>query len=190
MTQIGRMVDIGIFETSSEDPQREADGVEQYELTEHQVLPVGPPHGRLSLRDVDNGEPLVSGCWRYEAISDQVRRSDNAAGTGLLLINFLNVLEGEEDAVNTWFVEEHLPDLLALPGFISGQRFRAVAGQGLAYAFLNVWEVDPEPAIDSLRSSRAEREDAVRAGRQPKVRVHPSLIADQRMGGIYRHLEG
>jgi hypothetical protein len=30
----------------------------------------------------------------------------------------------------------------------------------------------------------------VRAGRQPKVRVHPSLIADQRMGGIYRHLEG
>jgi hypothetical protein len=37
-------------------------------------------------------------------------------------------------------------------------------------------------------AQRGERELALRECRQPKVRVHKPLPADQRMGGVYRPL--
>lgn len=185
MAELGKQIDIAMYASADDDPLRGSDGVLELEATDHKPLPQVPPHPLLSLREVGPAAPAVPGCWRFEAVSSQVV-GDEGEGKGVFLVNFLNVKPGEEEEVGAWFVDEHLPDLLALPGFISGQRFQAAPGQDLPYQFLNLWEVDPEPAIGSLKMQRGEREEALAAGRQPKVRVHSGLLADQRMGAIYR----
>jgi hypothetical protein len=184
MAERGAQIDIAMFATASESPLPAS--AHQYEVTDHKPLPKEPPHLRMALCEVTAGQPLTDGAWRFQAISDQIEKPGGAEATGILLVNFLNVEPGAEDAVNKWFIEEHLPDLLALDGYINGQRFAAIDGQDLPYLFLNLWEVDPDRAMKSLAAQRSERDEALREGRQPKVRVHRSLLADQRMGGIYR----
>jgi hypothetical protein len=184
MADKGARIDIAMFAAAGESPL--PDSAPTYEATDLKPLPVEPPHPLLAFREVDASEPLVDGAWRFEAVSDEVEKSGGAEPTGILLVNFLNVEPGAEDVVNEWFIDEHLPDLLALDGYVKGQRFAAVDGQDLPFLFLNLWEIDPEPAMKSLASMRGEREEALREGRQPKVRVHKSLLADQRMGGVYR----
>ena len=184
MADKGAQIDIAMFAAAGDSPLPDAGPL--YEATDLKPLPNPPPHPLLSLREVDPGEPMVDDVWRFVAVSDEVEKPGGAEPTGVLLVNFLNVEPGSEDAVNEWFIEEHLPDLLALDGYVKGQRFAAVDGQDLPYLFLNLWEIEPEAAMKSLAAQRGEREEALREGRQPKVRVHKSLLADQRMGGVYR----
>ena len=33
-------------------------------------------------------------------------------------------LPGKDDEFNTWYTEQHLPDVLRFPGFVSEQRFK------------------------------------------------------------------
>lgn len=185
MAELDKQIDIAMYASADEDPLRGLDGVLELEATDHKPLPHEPPHPLLSLRQVDPADAAVPGCWRFQPVSPRVT-GDEGEGKGVYLVNFLNVKPGEEEEVGAWFVDEHLPDLLALPGFISGQRFQAAPGQDLPYQFLNFWAVDPEPAFASLKMQRGEREEALAAGRQPKVRVHSGLLADERMGAIYR----
>ncbi|MEE8364122.1 MAG: DUF4286 family protein [Dehalococcoidia bacterium] len=46
---------------------------------------------------------------------------------GLLLVMMDIDPEHEED-FNRWYDEEHVPERLAIPGFLSGRRFRALDG--------------------------------------------------------------
>ena len=39
------------------------------------------------------------------------------------LLAFPNPVAGREDEFNRWYDGQHLPDMLAVPGFVSGQRF-------------------------------------------------------------------
>jgi hypothetical protein len=183
-------IDIAFLGAADGNPLGDSAGAVAYEVTDHKPLPIDPPEPRLMIREVDSDQPLVPGVGRFDAATPRVESDGGPFGSeGSLLVNFLNVEPGQEDSVHAWFVEEHLPDLLALPGFISGRRFHAAAGQDLPYLMLNLWEVEPDVALESLGAMRAEREDALREGRKPKTTVHPALIADQRMGGIYRPLE-
>ena len=46
----------------------------------------------------------------------------NKKGTALLMV-FVDI-DTEQDAdFNKWYNEEHIPDLLALPGFLNGARY-------------------------------------------------------------------
>ena len=39
-------------------------------------------------------------------------------------IVFTNPVEGKESEYNDWYNRQHIPDVLNIPGFVSGQRFR------------------------------------------------------------------
>ena len=48
-------------------------------------------------------------------------------GTGLMMV-WMDVPADKEEEFNHWYNEEHLPELLALPGVLNAARCAAVAG--------------------------------------------------------------
>ena len=40
-----------------------------------------------------------------------------------------NASEGKEEEFNRWYNQHHIPDVLNVPGFVSGQRFRLAEAQ-------------------------------------------------------------
>ena len=51
----------------------------------------------------------------------------NKKGTALLMV--FTDIDTEQDAdFNNWYNQEHVPDLLALPGFLNAARYEAARG--------------------------------------------------------------
>jgi len=48
-------------------------------------------------------------------------------GRGLLLV-MMEPEPGYEDELNAWYDEEHIPERLSCPGFVTGRRFRLLEG--------------------------------------------------------------
>ena len=74
---------------------------------------------------------------------------------------FTNAVAGKEDDYNTWYTNQHLPDVLKTPGFIAGRRYRladvGVRGAAPQHRYLTIYEVEtdnPEAVLAEL-SSRA-----------------------------------
>jgi hypothetical protein len=69
-----------------------------------------------------------------------------------------NPVPGREDEYNDWYSNRHLADVIAVPGFVSAQRFRltdpvAQGAPGQAYMAIYTIETDePERMIDLLTS--------------------------------------
>jgi hypothetical protein len=71
-------------------------------------------------------------------------------------------VEGHDDAFNEWYTNRHLKELLALPGFISVQRFKMVVGAQLpegTHPYMAIYEIetdDPASVYAALRKASAE----------------------------------
>ncbi len=64
-----------------------------------------------------------------------------------MLIVLSNPVSGREDEYNRWYDEVHVPDLVALPGVASAQRFRhSSAGPQGRHGYLAIYELDGNPA--------------------------------------------
>ena len=74
-----------------------------------------------------------------------------------LLLMMVDVPDEHETAFNAWYNEVHIPELLALPGFVSAERFRQV-GPGIRY--LALYRLSDAAAADSeaFRKWRASSE--------------------------------
>ena len=59
---------------------------------------------------------------------------------------------GREDEFNRWYWQEHLPALLAVPGYRAGRRYVAVDGEP---RYLALWEIDSIDAYFSPEHDRA-----------------------------------
>lgn len=77
---------------------------------------------------------------------------------------FNDPVAGQEDEFNRWYDEEHLPDVLAVPGFFSGQRFRRSSEQLLdkpsaSSGYLTVFTIvtDDLPAVFAELHRRGEK---------------------------------
>ena len=75
------------------------------------------------------------------------------------LVVLSNPVDGREDEYNDWYSDQHLGDVVAVPGFRSAQRFRLRDPMGYAHAqrYLAIYEIeadDPDAAIDALRQRR------------------------------------
>jgi hypothetical protein len=82
--------------------------------------------------------------------------SANAA-TGLLAV-WMDMPEPLEDDFNRWYNEEHLPERMAIPGFLSGARYEAVKGgpKHLAYYELESAAVLETPAYKKVQANPTE----------------------------------
>lgn len=62
-----------------------------------------------------------------------------------LLFAFTNPVEGHDDEFNKWYDGVHVPELLAIPGVVSAQRFEVAAPDGApapAHRYLAVYQLD------------------------------------------------
>ena len=74
------------------------------------------------------------------------------------LIALTNPVAGREEEFNRWYQEQHIPDLLAVPGFVSGQRYELTDATGNGnpgWTSLAVYELecdDPDALMAEVRS--------------------------------------
>lgn len=64
---------------------------------------------------------------------------------GLLLV-MIEIDPAYEDEFNRWYREEHYPERMACPGFISGKRYMALEGDP---KYLAVYELESPAVLDS-----------------------------------------
>ena len=70
-------------------------------------------------------------------------------GCGILAV-FNDCAPGEEAAYEHWYLGEHLPERLAIPGFRWGRRYRRVAGASTALPeYMTYYEVDAPEVLTS-----------------------------------------
>ena len=74
-----------------------------------------------------------------------------------------NAEAGRDDEFNDWYSNVHIPEILALPGFVGAQRFLLAripgdaASEAYAYQYLTIYEVDcaPEAAKAMLEQTKS-----------------------------------
>jgi hypothetical protein len=68
---------------------------------------------------------------------------------------------GREDEFNQWYENVHVPEVLSLPGYISGQRFRLVAADPFeGPRYLAVYEIESDDiaaTLDAVRNTAPAR---------------------------------
>ena len=68
-----------------------------------------------------------------------------ANGKGLLLV-MMDIDPENEEEFNRWYTEEHIPERLAIPGFISARRYRALEG---GPKYLALYELESPEVLNS-----------------------------------------
>jgi hypothetical protein len=86
------------------------------------------------------------------------------ARSKLIYVVAVDVEPEWEDEVNRWYNEEHIPNLLSVPGYLGARRYRAVDG---GPTYLNYYEI---ASIEAFRSP--ERTRAIETPWTAKVRPH------------------
>jgi hypothetical protein len=70
-----------------------------------------------------------------------------------ILVVLSNAVDGEDDQFNDWYDNQHLGDVLQVPGFIAARRFRLSEGQmpgaESPYRYLAIYEVESARAAEA-----------------------------------------
>ena len=100
-------------------------------------------------------------------------------GTTVLVV-MMEVDPEHEDEFNRWYDEEHLPERMGIPGYISARRFKLEEGEGVL-TYLCIWEMeDGSPLQSAEYHAQNQRPSALRD------RAH--AVIKQRMRGLYRQI--
>lgn len=122
-----------------------------------------------------------------EALTPRVRSAVTPDAQGkdrLLYIVLTNSTPGDDDTFNAWYNEVHLPDVLAVPGFVAAQRFRLTDHPALKpspYRYLAIYEVlasEAESAFAGL-AERAGTERMVLSPTLDTADVHAVAFAPE-----------
>jgi hypothetical protein len=68
------------------------------------------------------------------------------------LIVYSNPAEGREDDYNAWYDDVHLPEFSALPGVISGRRFRVTGAAQPQYAAIYELSAHPDEVMAAMNA--------------------------------------
>ncbi|MGI4797457.1 MAG: DUF4286 family protein [Janthinobacterium lividum] len=93
-----------------------------------------------------------------------------------VFIVMTNAEEGLEDEFNAWYDEQHIPDVLRVPGIKAVQRFRLSGKQRLdppyPYKYLSIYEIESDdldevitPLKEWLGTERMPRSAAMKSER-------------------------
>ncbi len=96
-------------------------------------------------------------------------------GTGLMMV-WMDVPAEKEEEFNRWYNEEHLPELMAIPGVLNAARYEAVRS---GPKHLACYELESTAVVDTEAfTSRKPPEWAQRIG--------PRVIATNRINNVYQ----
>jgi len=128
--------------------------------------------GDWVMSDTLDGESMMMAIG--DALTGRVRSEVTPDAQGkdrLVYIVLTNATVGDDDAFNDWYTGTHIPDVLAVPGFVAAQRFRLVDHPALRtypYRYAALYEV----ATDAAETAFAEL--AARAGTERMI-LSPTL---------------
>ncbi len=74
-----------------------------------------------------------------------------------ILLAITDCTPGEERKFHDWYDTQHLPDVLAIPGFVRAERFAGVpntSGEEPAHRFLAIYEIDTEDIAATMADLR------------------------------------
>ena len=99
---------------------------------------------------------------------------------GTVLVVTMEVDPADEAEFNKWYNEQHLPERMAIPGYVSARRFRLVEGDG-ALTYLCIWELEDGSPLQS-RMYQEQQADPTAL----YLRVNGTIKARTR--GLYRQV--
>lgn len=99
---------------------------------------------------------------------------------GTVLVVTMEVDPADEAEFNKWYNEQHLPERMEIPGYVSARRFRLVEGDG-ALTYLCIWELEDGSPLQS-RMYQEQQADPTAL----YLRVNGTIKARTR--GLYRQV--
>ena len=97
-----------------------------------------------------------------------------------ILVVMMEVDQGHEGEFDRWYNDEHLPERLEIPGYVSARRFKLQEGEGVL-EYLCIWELeDASPLESDLYKSQRARPSKLRDAAGPHIR--------QRARGLYNQI--
>ena len=101
-----------------------------------------------------------------------------------VLIVMMDVDEADDAVFNKWYNEEHLPERMAIPGYISARRFQLDPGDDQANGvlrYLCIWELEND---SPLQSQLYKDQNA----RPTPTKEAAGAVVKQRARGLYRQV--
>ena len=104
---------------------------------------------------------------------------------GIMIVESGPVDPAQDAEFNEWYDNTHLPEVRAVPGFVSGQRYRAHTPDGApapGHPYLAIYEIEADDFGDALAALRARRSpsDLVGMNPPPVVRLYELIDAPPR----------
>lgn len=99
---------------------------------------------------------------------------------GTILVVMMEVDPEHEEEFNRWYDEEHLPERLEIPGYISARRFKLEEGDGVL-KYLCIWELEDASPLQS-EEYRAQQH------RPSELRDRAHRYIKERARGLYRQI--
>ena len=97
---------------------------------------------------------------------------------GIILVESRPSAPERDQEYNTWYDEVHLPQLVALPGFVSARRFRPVDGDAPYVAIYEIEGDDLQGVLDNMiaNAGRLTMSDALQLDPAPIPRLLATTI--------------
>ena len=97
-----------------------------------------------------------------------------------ILVVMMDVEPGHEAEFDRWYNEEHLPERMEIPGYVSARRFKLEEGNGVL-KYLCIWELEDASPLES------DQYKAQRA-RPSWIRDEANKYITQRARGLYQQI--
>jgi hypothetical protein len=101
-----------------------------------------------------------------------------AMARGILYVESHPVSPERADEYNKWYDEVHIPEIVALDGFVSARRF-APNGDGPYIAIYEIEADDVQGAMgvlgEAASSGKMQMSDAMRMDPPPTIRIHEEI---------------
>ena len=85
-----------------------------------------------------------------------------------LLVVFMEPAPGTEGEFNEWYNQYHVPERVAVPGFLSARRYEICEGEG-AHKYLAIYELEDEGVLHSEAYLKLRAESTPMNFKPPKV---------------------
>ena len=97
---------------------------------------------------------------------------------GIILVESRPSSPDRDQEYNTWYDEVHLPQLVALPGFVSARRFRPADGDAPYVAIYEIEGDDLQGVLDNMiaNAGRLTMSDALQLDPAPIPRLLATTI--------------
>ena len=97
-----------------------------------------------------------------------------------ILVVMMDVESCHEAEFDRWYNEEHLPERLEIPGYVSARRFKLEEGNGVL-KYLCIWELQDESPLESDQYK-------MQRARPSKIRDEANKYITQRARGLYKQI--